>query len=43
MFLIVYLNGTMGKPAFYNHLGYCIDHLWLMHYFVQSLYVLSIL
>lgn len=29
MFLIVHLNETMGKPAFYNYLGCCIDHLRL--------------
>lgn len=43
MFLIVHLNETMGKPAFYNYLGCCIDHLRLMNYFVQSLSVLSVL
>lgn len=43
MFLIVHLNETVGKPAFYNYLGCCIDHLWLMNYFVQSLCVLSAL
>lgn len=43
MFLIVYLNESMGMPAFYNYLGFYIDHLCLMHYFVQSLYVLRVL